>query len=311
MQAQVSYGNTVYLINVEPVSSGYGIGSWNALTGGNHPGGTGRDILYSGITTTTNFSSIRVYKTLGAFEDYAPMTFLTTDLDNFATSDGPSPLGPPGSGHRTVWTIPAETLVITQDVFVRPGSGFATYDNSAIIHTFEFTNTGVSNVRLGLRNLYDWALSDGGGEDGPNASLELVCGGSVIQAPTTFEFSHAPVTADVMRLSVAPGTPTYQAMMALNYDPGFWTGLPVTLPDQVAFVSWPNSYSTDFDYTANPLLNVTSDSATLTWYGRTDGQAIVIAPGTSQRVTQAIFAVMVGDCGPPTVNAVKGWRHYE
>lgn len=311
VRSEATYSNNYYILHVANSAEGFGYGTWNALTGPFHPGGSSRDILFSGTTTQTNYSSLRIYRSPGVTATYAPMIGTGLDLDNYFTSEGISPLGPPGQGHRTVWTIPAEGIVLTQDVFLRPGMGFATYDNSAIIHTMEIRNTGVSTLRVGFRNLYDWALSDGGGEDGPNASLELVCGGAVIQPATTLEFSHAPVTADVMRLAVAPGTPTYQAMMALNYDPGFWPGLPITVPDQVAFVSWPDAYDAFFDYTVIPSFDTTSDSATLTWFGRTDAQAISIPAGTSKRITQAIFAVTVGDCGPPDVNSAISWDTFE
>lgn len=292
-QAQATVGNGVYEVHVSR-RPGFSIGSWNAITASGHDVGANKNVLYNGLTTGTNFSSLRVYKSGGVTTDY---TFgghgSSTNLDTFVTSEGPSPLPgvPAGQGWRTVWTITPENLVVTQDVFVI-GTNTA---NSAIYHTVEIKNNGNTPVRVGWRNLYDWTVNAPSFDDGPNNQLESVCG-TVLIPTTTNEFLHTPVTAQIVRVSVDPGTPTYQPLLGLTFDPGFYP-LPITTPEAYAFVSWHNAYfsSNAFDYTVNTSLSP-SDTAGLSWFGRTAASALEVAPGGSIRLTQTIYAAEPGGC---------------
>lgn len=301
--------NRIYTVNVEsPMAGGsFGIGSWNAVTGSDHPAGGGLDLLYSGSYTGTNFSTLRVYAGAGVTRDYCVLT--SPDLDSAFFSEGPSPFGPSGQGWRTVWRLAGENLRVTQDVVVAPSSAFAVWQNSAIYHTVLIENLGASTVRVGWRNLYDWAVSDAFGDDGPRVQLEDACG-VVVQPSTPNEFTHSPATAGVMRFTTDEGSPTYQALMALTFDPDRIPALPLTPPDAVAFAGWFDAFDTAFDYTTNGQ-NVSSDSATLSWWGRTEATARSIPPGGGERFTQIIFAVAFGDCIPPAFNAVESWASYE
>jgi hypothetical protein len=115
---------------------------------------------------------------------------------------------------------------------------------------------------------------------------------------TTFEFSHTPTAGDFARVSIDPGAASYEPLLAIGFDPGFRPDLPVTVPDEYAYVSWPDSLDTPFDYTVTPTLDVTGDSAGLSWFGRDAARAITIAPGGSVRFTQVLFGV-VPDAPPP------------
>ncbi len=289
-------GNGIYDAAVQEISDAFSVGSWSAATAAAHPTGGGNDLLYiessGSFGTTTNYSSLRVYNSLGG--GVADYTFGgsgsgSTDLDPLATSDGASPLG---TGQRTVWSVTPEALTITQDVIVTG----TTFSNSAIYHTVEVANTGDTALDIGWRNLYDWQVDDPGTDDGPNNSIETT--GSTVVGPTTFEFSHTPAAGEFARVSIDPGVATYEPLLALGFDPGFIGSLPVTIPDEYAYVSWPGAFGTSFDYTVTPALDVTSDSAGLSWFGRDAARAYSVAPGSSVRFTQVVFGVAGGGAPP-------------
>jgi hypothetical protein len=279
--------NGVYEAHIE--DSGFSDGSWNAITGPSHPTGAGNDILYTGTTTTTNFSSLRIFGA-GSNTDY---TFAGngggTNLDSFVTSQGASPLAAAGQGWRTTWNVTPENLGITQDVLL-VGSN---YNDSAVYHTVELTNTGTSALQIGWRNLYDWEVTNPGGvqDDGPSNQIE-VANGPVVIPTTTNEFSYTPGTGDFARVSTSQFTPTYQPLLGLGYDPGFLPTLLTTRPDRYDYVSWPAAYNSSYDYTVDPTMDVSDDSAGLSFFERT------IAPGSSVRFTEAIFAAVPGQAPP-------------
>ena len=219
---------------------------------------------------------------------------LSNNLDSFFTSEGASSFG--AIGWNTNWSLTTQGLGISQDVVIA-GTGFA---DSAVYHTVAITNSNTSgSVDIGWRNLYDWAVNDPGFDDGPNNSITL-SDGTIVVAPTTNEFSHTPGADELARVSVDPGVPTYDPLLALGYDPAFIASLPITTPEEYAYVSWPSSFGTAFDYTVNPANNVSGDSAGLSWFGRTASSAISIAAGDTVRLTQIIFGVTGGDL-PPTI----------
>jgi PEP-CTERM motif len=287
--------NGFYNVNV---SDGTQSGSWNATTAASHPVGVGRDLLFNGTTVTTNFSSLRIYSPTGGATTYTwGGAGGGTSLDPSYSGTSASPFGPAGAAIRQTWSIAGTGLTLTQDLIVT-GSTFA---NSAIYHTVGLTNTGNTPLSIGWRNLYDWAVNDPGFDDGPSNAIQI---GAVAVVPTTTtEFSYTPAAGSYARVAAAPppgGGATYEPLLGLGFDPGFIGALPVTLPDAYVYGSWPNSFSTAFDFSPSGL-NVTGDSAGLSWFGRTSGSALQIAPGATLRLTQTIYAVAPGQQPPGTV----------
>ena len=187
-------------------------------------------------------------------------------------------------------------LGISQDVVVA-GTGFA---NSAVYHTVAITNNNTTgSLDVGWRNLYDWTVNDPGFDDGPNNSIQRI-DGTVVVAATTNEFTHTPGADEYARVTVDPGVPSYEPLLALGYDPALIASLPLTTPEEYAYVSWPSSFGTAFDYTVTGA-NVTGDSAGLSWFGRTAATAISIAAGESVRLTQIVFGVPGGGQPPGQV----------
>jgi hypothetical protein len=294
--ATTTVSNGVYTAVVQDTTDFSSIGSWTAYTGASHPTGAGNDLLYreggGSVTTTTNFSSLRVYGAAGVTDYTFGGSGGGVDLDPSVVSEGASPFGV--NGHRTRWGVTAAGLDVVQDVVV-VGSTFA---NSGIYHTVEIVNNNQNPVSVGWRNLYDWQVDDPGTDDGPNNAIELSSGAVVVPA-TTLSFSHTPAGADFARVSVDPGTPSYQPLLGLGFDPALHGGLATTAPDEYAYVSWPGAFGTAFDYTPTGL-DVTGDSAGLSWFGRDAARAVAIAPGGSVRFTQTIFGVEP-DQPPPVI----------
>jgi hypothetical protein len=193
------------------------------------------------------------------------------------------------------WALPNANVAFRQELAVTG----TTYANSAIYHTVTITNTGSSPLSVGWRNLYDWAVNSSSGfDDGPNNSIEI--GGVPVVLATTNEFSYVPAAGSYARVSADPapsGGAPYEPLLGLGFDPGFIAALPVTAPELYAYVSWPGSVGTAFDYTPTGA-NVTGDSAGLSWFGRTANSAINIAAGDTVRFTQTIYAVPPGGSIP-------------
>jgi hypothetical protein len=298
--ATVIVGNTIYDAAVLDAASGSQYGSWCASTGAAHAAGAGNNLIFNSLSPGTSFSSLRVY------HPSAPLTYTYggsgggINMDTYFTGDGASPLTPAGQGWRTTWNIAPEHIGVIQDVLTVPPPAGANSNNSAIYHTVLITNNDTSAwTAIGWRNLYDWTVESGAlWDDGPNNRLEMANGVVVVPA-TTFEFAHSPVTADIARVSVDPGVATYQPLLGLAFDPGFRPDLPVTVPQEYDYASWPASVGTAFDYVTTGL-NVTGDSAGLSWWGRFSGSAIEIGPGQSVRFTQVLFGVLP-DEPPPNV----------
>jgi hypothetical protein len=318
-----SFSNAFYEVHVQSTpafgtpSGGPQYGSWNAVTGPSHPTGPNNHILYNvmledGTTTNTNFSSLRIFDPTGTTRDYAfggrgdrslGGRGNVNNLDNFWTSESATSVFG-SNGFQTTWNLAPENLEIVQDL-VAVGT---TYDNSAIYHTVELTNTGDSAISLGWRNLYDWTVNDPSFDDGPNNQIEVAGGGGVVVPATTNEFSYTPTPGSFARVSVDPGVATYQPLLGLGFDPGLIAALPTTTPDLYNFASWRDSSVTAYDYTINPALNITyqssdpddrgGDSAGLSYFTAT------LAPGESTRFTQVIFAAVPNGSIPGDTTSV-------
>lgn len=299
--------NGVYEVHVQSTAEGTSAGSWNAVTDLGHEAGDGLDITFTAVNPTSNFSSLRIFGT-GGNADYAPSgRGGATDLDSAVDSESQSPLAPAGEGWRTVWQLDAESLRIVQDVIV---VGDDTQD-SAVYHTVEIENFGTEPVRVGWRNLHDWSLTTlAGNEDGPANALESVCGTTIL-GPTRDEFSHRPVAAGWVRVDLPNQSSAYTPLLSLGFDPGLEPSLPVTVPDEYAFVNWGRTSGTAFD---DSIVGDTDlpDSAGVSWFGRSAALAREIAPGATVRFTQALFAFEEAGCPPiPTCAEVPyglvGW----
>lgn len=279
-----SFSSPIYEVHVQSTaasgspSGSNQYGSWNAVTSASHPTGAGNNLLYRGTTTTTNFSSLRVFDPNGDRTYSFGGAGGGIDLDPYLSSEGSSAYAP--NGFQTAWNLTPENLGITQDLFVVGG---ADYNTSAIYHVVNLTNNGNSSVNIGWRNLYDWTVNDPNFDDGPNNQIEIAHSSVVVPA-TTNEFSYTPTAGDFARVSIDPGTATYQPLLGLGFDPGFVPGLPTTRPDRYDYVSWPRSFSTSYDYIVDPTRNVTGDSAGLSYFTRE------IGAGQTVRLTQVIFA---------------------
>lgn len=284
--ALITISNGIYDVHVENTS-----GQWNAVTGASHPTGAGNNLLFSGNTVSTNFSSLRIF---GAT---APLTYTAsgsgggTNWNSFVTSVGASTTYvPAGQGYRMDWNLPNNNVAFSQELAIT-GTNYA---NSAIYHTVTVTNNNSSAIAIGWRNLYDWTVDDPAFDDGPSNAIEI--GGVATVPATTTEFSYTPVAGSYVRVAAAPppaGGATYEPLLGLGFDPGFIAALPVTLPTEYDYASWPVSDGTAFDYTTTGQ-NVTSDSAGLSWFGRNANSAINIAAGQTVRFTQTIYAVPPG-----------------
>lgn len=295
--ALVILSNGFYSVNLDTDGTNGSLGSWNAVTGAAHPTGADNDLLYDGSTTSTNFSSLRIYGA-GGPTTFTPDGQAGTSWDGFLTSAASSTTYvPAGQGYRMVWDLGIGVGVSFSQELAITGT---TYANSAIYHTVTVTNSNSSSIAIGWRNLYDWAVNDPSFDDGPSNAIEI--GGAPVVATTVSEFTYTPAAGSYARVAAAPlpgGGATYEPLLGLGFDPGFIPALPVTTPEAYVYASWPDSVDTAFDYTPSGL-DVGSedgdidDSAGLSWFGRTAETAVSIGAGETVRFTQTIYAVPPG-----------------
>jgi hypothetical protein len=279
-QATVALTNGVYNVTIYEGTDGSSFGIWTATTGPAHPAGGDLALLYP---LGTSYASVRNFTTGNTYS--YPGAGTTITLDPFLVAEGDSAFAPVGQGWSQTWDVTPEGLSITQDVFITG----ANISNSAIYQTVELSNTGDGPILLGWRNEYDWAVNDPGFDDGPSNAVETV--GSVVVPATTIEFSHTPAAGEFVRIAADPGTSLYEPLLSIGFEPGLVPGLPVTVPTEYAYASYGGAYSSGFDYTVGGI-DVTGDSAGLSWFGRDQGSAIEVLPGESVRVTQVLFGAL-------------------
>lgn len=262
-------GNAFFEVLVEDAPGQDGIGALAVRTGPDHPAGGGQQVLFAGNhgdDAASSYLSVRSYTT---GTDYVQTTRgagsgnLVTSLDSLAFVE---PIG--SAGFRTTYTLPGaastpDTLSIVTEI---EATGTSIADAAVELRT-RITNDGSVPTALGIRYLLDFA---NGGDDGPawreagglpqnTEATRGVKPGIVTVSPTSIEA--APVT-------IAVGTSN---------------------PSAVIFGSWTHAFPFAFDYTpagrdvAGPCgLN---DSALLTYAGRDQASAILLAPGESATVS--------------------------
>lgn len=295
-QPPVEVGNSVYRVQVQ--TEGSSIGSWNARLAPGHEAfdasESPQELLFQLDQTDTNFSTLRVYTTQGE-EDFpfGDARDGSGSLDDFVVSHGSSLFAPEGRGLRTTWRLEIEELEdlrlqVTQDVFIVG----TTTANSAIYHTVRVHNVGDSPVRIGWRNLYDWSFG-GRSLDDPINTFEAECG-DVLGDPVSDEEAEAPAGTRSVRLSREGRS--YEILLSLESDPRLST-LAVTPPDQYGFVEWTAGFTKAFDYDLDA--GAVTDSAGMSWFGKTRETARKIEANGSVQFTQVLFAVPPDGCIEP------------
>jgi len=289
--------------------NGAGVGTWQAHTDALHPTGPYNDLLYDSgegyAETWSSYSTLRVYDDNDTVRDYTPLgkgDGTALNLDPYAISE----VAVGNNGWRTTWNVAPEGIGVVQEILVAGD----TLDGSAVYHTVRLTNTGDGERRVGWRNLYDWQVTedDNGSAidaDGPSFIIENG-GGDVVVPESIYEYDHVPGAGEIVRVHASEGNSTYEVLLSLSYDPSLLPGRPVTVPESYAHVSWPASFDANFDYLADPSLDVAGadgdvdDTAGLSWFGKSADSALVLQPGETIQITQVLFGV-VADTGPPIV----------
>ena len=283
-----SAGNGVYKVFVDDST-----GEYTAQTDVNHPQGPGLNVLFGNGDPGTTFNSIRSY-TSGT--DYDPEDNGDVILSDYIVSTEPDPLGP---GFRITYTLPGpastrpsaptsspDALTIVQDVYV-VGTSAA---DSRVVVTMSVRNDGNSDVKIGIRYLWDYQI---GSDDGPTFT-ELNPDGSA--QTTEGDFGAPPF--DSYRTEdndTNPTPPTFDVIGTAQGPAALQP--PPTPPDRLAYVCWVSADNTSFDYTTTPgeqvaggsdhtcTGNDAGDSAVLYYWGATESSALTIAPGATKAVT--------------------------
>lgn len=284
----VTAGNSIYRVFVQDNPT-LGIGLYTATTGPDHPAGSGLNVLFGfgGGSPGTTYNTIRSY-TSGT--DYVQITSTPSSPFNIVSLTSFGTIAPIGTtGFRTTYVLPGppatpDALTIVTDVNVN-GTTFA---DSTIEVTTIITNNGADPVSLGIRYLWDFQVAS---DDGPTFQ-QINTDGPTLVNEAQFT-SPGFESYKIQDNDVSPNPPTYDIFGTVNGPSAI--SPPPTPPQLLQFVSWPASFSTAFNYTINPALNIAdlgqgpNDSAVNYFFGPDDASAITINPGSSKTFSESLF----------------------
>jgi hypothetical protein len=308
-QGTICQGNDIYVVCVDGTND---VGRYTARTGPAHPV-PGRNVLFEGEQSDPNTS----------FSSYRSFTSGTTytqglvgdgiDLSEFATT---TLIGT--TGIRTTYSITedanleiVDNLEIVQDVNING----TTYQDSNIEVTTTITNRSSTEVRVGIRYLWDYQI---GRDDGPTfqkrspsepkrvTEAEFAPPGFVFYAMEDNDFND-------------PTSPLYTVLGTAN-GPSWVVPAP-TPATQITYGCWDDAATSAFDYSIEPGRGVATasaacsperggDSATLYWWGRSEANAITLAPAASVTKRALLFVTERGkpppfDVTPPSCEVVS------
>jgi hypothetical protein len=255
-------GNGFYNVDVNSEN-----GQYTVTTGPSHPLGEGRNVLFGDGSPGTSFDTVRSY---ASHTDY--------DLRNV-----PSTTVPIGStGFQTTYTISGEdNFTVVQTVRVDG----VKFEDSHVEVTTVVTNNGAAPAPIGIRYLWDYQINEDDGptfqQNNPNGPVLLT--EQDFPAPA-FEYY------TIEDNDVSPSPPTFDVLGTVT-GPASANPVPPTF---LKNVSWPEAVGTTFDYTTGTEIVSSqetgpNDNAVLYYWGDTEGDAPVLAPGGSYRASASMF----------------------
>jgi hypothetical protein len=300
----VGAGNGIYTVYLSEEC-----GTWTAVTGVYHPAGASLNVLYGDGAPGTSTVSLRLFST-GA------------DLSNIPNACGylcgpvrpvVTPIERDGrtTGYRVVWNYRSGAephFELAQEVNVEgPVDGSETVENSVIRETHVVTNLGTTELRYGLRKMWDWQVA---GDDGPwlgscdapsqacDRSLLLTGDGSGNgRYPPVYVINSNPTESlcppGVMPLVPAcGGVPPY--LVAATVAPPSRLVPAPDAPDAIQFNRWVdlivNCWEPPIRDAADCSDLSDDDTAIAYYYGRTPATAHALAPGEHRAYTQYVVA---------------------
>ncbi len=281
-----------------------GIGQYTVMTGPQHPvtisTGSPKNVIFGDGSPGTSYNTIHSYTTntdyINDVTGRSGPGLFVLDPTHAGVTATSVPLG--STGFRTTYTLtgPPNTpdkLTIVEDVSTHG----TTFETSNVEVTTTVTNTGASNVSVGIRYLWDVQIGE---DDGPTFQ-QL----SPDAAVTHTEASFTTPSFGFFRIqdnnSNHP-TPLFSVFGTVT-QPSTITPVP-TPPDLLQNVSWPDASGVPFAYTTTSSLNVSDstgsidDNAVLYFWGRNAANAIVLGPNASRTVSQSLVSAQA-DAPPP------------
>lgn len=255
-------GNGIYNVDVDSEN-----GQYTVTTGPSHPLGEGLNVLFGDGSPGTSFDTVRSYAS-------------HTDYD---LRDAPSSTVPLGStGFQTTYTISGEdNFTVVQTVRV---DGIK-FEDSHVEVTTVVTNNGGAPVPIGVRYLWDYQINE---DDGPTFQQNSPDGPVLLTEQEFLSPSFGYYTIEDN--DVSPSPPTFDVLGTVT-GPASADPVPPTL---LKNVSWPEAVDTAFDYTTGSEIVSSketgpNDNAVLYYWGDTEADAPVLAPGASYRASASMF----------------------
>lgn len=284
-------GNGFYNVDVNSEN-----GQYTVTTGPSHPLGEGLNVLFGGGSPGTSFDTVRSYTS-------------HTDYDLRSAPSSTVPLG--STGFQTTYTISGkDNLTVVQTVRVDG----VKFEDSHVEVTTIVTNNGGAPVRIGVRYLWDYQINE---DDGPTFQQNNP-NGPVLLTEQDFpspSFEYYTIEDN----DVSPSPPTFDVLGTVT-GPASANPVPPTL---LKNVSWPDASGTAFDYTTGTEIVSShemgpNDNAVLYYWGDTEADAPVLAPGASYRASASMFLTRAHEGLPheppppppaPAVQITKGPSH--
>lgn len=255
-------GNGFYNVDVNSEN-----GQYTVTTGPSHPLGEGLNVLFGDGSPGTSFDTVRSYAS-------------HTDYDLRGVPSSTVPLG--STGFQTTYTISGEdNFTVVQTVRVDG----VKFEDSHVEVTTVVTNNGGAPAPIGVRYLWDYQINE---DDGPTFQQNNP-DGPVLLTEQEFPspgFGYYTIEDN----DVSPSPPTFDVLGTVT-GPASADPVPPTL---LKNVSWPEAIGTKFDYatgteTVSSLETGPNDNAVLYYWGDTEADAPVLAPGASFRASASMF----------------------
>ena len=259
-------------------------GTFTVATGPDHPH-PNENVLYGGSLRVpgTSYLTVRSYTSR---TDYissggSPSSdFQVVKLHNYLQSV--ARIG--NTGYKTVWVVRGNDALTIEQLTVIEGT---TLDDTLVRVTTTVKNDGSSPVKIGIRYEWDWKIdnSDNSVIKRHNPDDEDFTSEFFEETPPHFEYyEETGISGSEPGPGITGGTYLDWSVFGSVNGPSALDP-PPTPPDRFNYSSWWSAYLNAWTF---QVTGGGTDSAVCYYWGDTESNAIVLAPGESYTVTQYI-----------------------
>lgn len=294
----ITVSNGIYKVSVEDDPT-LGAGRYTIGTDSGHPAGGNQDIFFGGGYNNpgSTYTTIRSYSTLSDYIQHSDVIYYNTDPGFTIRSLSPSSTtvqtGPTSIRTTYTLTLPSshDNMIIVQDIIIHG----TTIDDSTIEVTTSIKNTGLYQLLLGVRYLWDYKLDN---DEGPTFQ-QLNPNGF----PLTTEATFAPAAFESYEMVDNSDSSVIKIRGTVN-GPAAIVPVP-TPPSKLEYAQWDNSLSA-FSYNTTGQ-STDWDCMVLYYWGDTEQQPILLLPEETRVFSASLF--LPAQAPVPTVGrGIEFWK---